>query len=111
MTISDKSFETVGLQSIFWKKSRLKLRGINIDMLIPLQQERETDGSVVDQNQVDLRVWNSAGLDYVFDGGPLLEKPDNWLFTAPFNEKIEIAPEAERNGEWLIDGNALTQPR
>src|ERR1700730_764088 len=97
--VCDKTLKSVDLQAIFWKKRRLHVHRINIDMFIPLQHEGEIDRSPADQNQVDFRMWNSACLDYVFDGRALFKSSNDWPFSVTLEKEIEIASEGKLNGE------------
>jgi len=83
MTIGDKPIDSCGLQSILWKKRELMSNRINIHLMVALKDAGEIDRLVIDQNQIDFRMRDAAGFNYVLDRGSLGQIPlDNFL-TAP----------------------------
>ena len=81
MAIRQKLRQMEHLQSIFREKRRLRLDGINVNVLFALQNVRETNGLPVHQDQINLGMRHSARLDHIFDRGFLAEAAFDYFIT------------------------------
>ena len=80
MPISNKSIYSSSLQSFFRSSRVTILNGENLHLCISGQCVIKTDCLSICQDQINLRMWNSAGLNHVFYGCFFREPPlDNWL--------------------------------
>ena len=83
MAIRDKPIDSCSLQSILWKKRGLMSNRINIHLMVALKDAGEIDRLVIDQNQIDFRMRDAAGFNYVLDRGSLGQIPLDNFVTAP----------------------------
>src|SRR5689334_6990056 len=108
MAVRDEAWPLMTLQMRAGQRGGWRRHGVDFNRRPARELMREVDRSSVDEDEINLRMWNPAGFDRVFDRGLFVQLPHDCLRSQFWpNEKRKIAVKPQVNREGLANRHRL----